>query len=43
MKIQSCVMGNHKRNLDDFLRAESDDEERECEDEQCSTDDEDDE
>ena len=43
MKIQSCVMGNHKRKLDDFLRAESDDEERECEDEQCSTDDEDDE
>jgi len=35
--------GNHKRKLDDFLSAESEDGEKECKDEQCSTDGEDDE
>ena len=39
----TCMDGNHKRKLDDFLSAESEDEESESEDEQCSTDGEDDE
>jgi len=39
----NCMDGDHKSKLYDFLSAESEDEERECEDEQCSTDGEDDE
>jgi hypothetical protein len=39
----NCMDGDHKRKLDDLLSAESDGEESESEDEQCSTESEDDE
>jgi hypothetical protein len=39
----TCMDGNHKRKLDDFLSAESEDGESESENEHCSTESEDDE
>ena len=39
----TCMDGNHKRKLDDFLNAESEDMGSESEEEQCSSDSEDDE